>query len=204
MLLLLALACGPSSADIPNPTGDCEADGDGSRACYHSPAPGEVWLPDCALELAREYWRVFAMDVDLAYMIPRPDGAPDLAELCAGDDAGLVAILDAYTLCDSAPDVVQVNAMDPADALTIAHALHEGLAFENVEVGTGSWTVQPAVLDTDLVDLCLVNEDPVLDADCEVILDSRDAESCLDIGLAWDEATGDAVAAALNALYGID
>lgn len=206
MFLLLALACDPTdpAEGIVNPTGDCEPDGDGGRPCYHAPAAGEVWLPDCELELAREYWRVFAIDADTAYMIPRPDGAADLPELCASDDADLVAILDAYTLCETSPDVDRVNAMDPADALTIAHALHARFAFANVEVATDSWAVRPAPLDTDLVDICLVNTDPVLEADCEVILESKDADSCLDIGFLWDEATGNAVAAALNTLYGVE
>lgn len=206
MILLLALACDPTDpADgIVNPTGDCVADGDGARACYHSPAPGEVWLPDCALPIDREYWRVFAIDASTAYMIPRPDGAADLPELCASDDAELLAALERATLCQTSPDVDVVNAMDPADALTIAHALHLRFRFENVEVATDSWSVEPAPLDTDLVAMCEVNADPVLDADCVVILESKDADECLDIGFLWDEATGNAVAAGLNALYGVD
>jgi hypothetical protein len=51
LMAAMAVACGGA---LENPTGECTADGDGSRACYHSPNRSDTYLPDCDAPLDRE------------------------------------------------------------------------------------------------------------------------------------------------------
>ena len=193
MLISLLFACG---VGIENPTGTCEPDGDGSRLCYSAPAPADTYLPDCDAPLAREYWRVFAVSSESAYIIPRPDGASAVAEACAGDDADLVALLDRYTLCGSV-DVEQVNDMALADALAITHALHQRLRFEAVDAN-----VEPFVPPDDGALIC-ASADPAM-ADWCGFQPTSDGGNCTDIGYGYaSDEEAQAVAAAANALYGV-
>ncbi len=59
-VLSLVFACQLGEIVIENPSGECEAETDGSRLCYHSPNPTDTYLPDCDNTLDRELWRVFA------------------------------------------------------------------------------------------------------------------------------------------------
>src|SRR5687767_7187902 len=86
------------SSAVVNPSGSCKPSGDGSRPGYHS-AAGTTWLPDCRNTLRREYWRVFAQAPDSAYVIPRPDGAPELGPACADAAHPLNALASRYALC---------------------------------------------------------------------------------------------------------
>lgn len=149
----LWLAACPAAV-VENPSGDCEAADDGGRRCYHAPEPGDQYLPDCDLPIDREYWRVFAQSEDSAYLIPRPDGAGLTWGICDGEDAELAALFDQYTLCAPQVDVALVNALPPADALAIAHALHERLVFTVVDLGRGAGAVEPAPIPTDLAEAC--------------------------------------------------
>lgn len=202
MLLTLLLAGCPAGDIIANPTGDCVPDDDGSRTCYHSPEPKDQYLPDCDAPLDRELWRVFAQSADSAYVIPRPDGDARVATLCAGDDAALVALLDQYTLCGT-PDIDRINAMLPADALTITHAMHAILSFSAVEQGD-AWGIDPWVPDTDLVDACALSQDPALDEVCTMIAGRIEGGTCTDIGYLLDEDAATGLAALLNQLYGVE
>jgi hypothetical protein len=194
MMTLLLLAC--RQVEVDNPTGTCVSD-DGSRVCDHAPDPSDTYLPDCDPPLDREYWRVFAIDAATAYIYPRPDGAAAVQEICAGDDADAVELLDRYTLCSS--NVVDtINAMDPADALAITHLLHGRLHFFGVD-----GDVSPYVFTDDALEICAGDDDPLL-ADWCAYHEGR-VGTCTDVGFGGmsDEAA-DAVAAAAEVLYGIE
>ena len=50
------LACGEKSTPtLENPSGDCEADSNGSRTCYHAPIENDTYLPDFDTDLSRQY-----------------------------------------------------------------------------------------------------------------------------------------------------
>ena len=198
LLPILLVACGP---EIDHPSGDCQADDDGSRLCYHSPEPGDTYLPDCEAPLQREYWRVFAQSEDSAYVIPRPDGATALAQLCEEADEATAALLESYTLCGQT-DIDLVNAMDPADALEITHLLHERLAFTVVDLGEGYFDVDPFVPMDDVLAAC-ETAGAELDAYCEFQESRVDGDGCTDIAYLPTEEEAVALAAAVNALYGI-
>ena len=76
--MAFAVGTGCGQSDINNPTGMCGTRSDGARAGYHAPAENDIWVPDCQNPLAREYWRVFSQDGGTGYVIPRPDGTPEL------------------------------------------------------------------------------------------------------------------------------
>jgi hypothetical protein len=199
-LNMLATACG--GLDVPNPTGDCEPDGDGSRICYHSPDSDSQYLPDCKAPLVREYWRVFAEDEANSYIIPRPDGGALAEGICDGDDENLADLFGMYKLCksaESAAEVNVVNAIAHADALAITHALHDRLRFE----ATGT-IVTPFAPKSDQLEICASPHDSAIDGVCQQLDGSIDGESCLDIGIGYDEASAVAMASAMNALYGIE
>jgi len=207
-LLLLALTGCPASL-IENPTGDCEPGDDGSRICYHSSGPDDQYLPDCDAPLTRELWRVFAQDAETAYMIPRPDSLGLTFGVCGGDDADLSALFEANGLCEATvgPDTVEVlNSMTPEDALAIGHALHERLVFTAEALSGGGWWFTPWAPDVDLYDACLgpAADDADLAALCADVVSTMDAGHCEEMARGYTEAEARGVAAALNALYGVD
>jgi hypothetical protein len=141
---------------VVNPTGTCSAPDDGARRGYHAPDPEAVWLPDCQAPLAREYWRVFAVSDTSSYVIPRPDGAPELAEPCADSEHDLHAVVEKYALCEPATSATVdiVNDIDPADALALTHYLHIELVFEVVPGG-----IAPFPIPSDIIDACNLHPD---------------------------------------------
>jgi hypothetical protein len=201
--MLLLTAC---SEPVENPTGSCEADGNGARACYHSPDSGDTYLLDCEAPLDRDLWRVFAVDEDTAYMIPRPDTMGIQLGICDGDDSDLASLFDANGLCTEIGDPDIINAMTPADALAISHAMHERLIFGVVENGDDSVSLSPWAPDDELLHAC---EGPLADDDrvsqlCDELAELDAAAECVDVGrtLGLDEAT--AMAEGLNATFGIE
>jgi hypothetical protein len=211
-VLALALgiaACGSNgpgssrnASPIANPTGTCAPPGDGSRAGYHS-AAGTTWLPDCGNALRREYWRVFAQTPDSAYVIPRPDGARELASACNDPGHELNGLAQSYALCrpaSSGAEVERVNDILPADALAITHFMHGVLRF-TMDAGLG---IAPHPLPSDIVDACALHPDTA-SADLRAICErERDRlESGHDIGFSYTGPGAVELVALLNELYGI-
>jgi len=193
-----------TTPEVDNPSGDCVAEDDGSRQCYHSSA-GSAWLPDCDAPLDRELWRVFAESEDSAYMIPRPDALGLEYGICDGADAVLADLFDRNGLCDAVADLNIVNHMPPADAIDIGHALHERLEFSAISWGTDTgWDITPFAPDNDRLDACRVSSDPVLDDVCADLETNLAGEQCpeLYVNYATEEIAA-AMAEALNQLYGI-
>lgn len=216
-LALLALASGcaspPSEAakappppplpNVRNPTGDCASPPDNGARPGH--APGQArYLPDCKAPLRRQYFRVFAQSESNAYMIPRPDNVPTTRALCTSEPAGspLRALLEKYTLCTEAPDVERVNAMTAADALAIAHALHEHMQF----VANGG-DVRPFPYDDDVLAVCDAKHALALSDRCmytrELERKMREQGELAEPYRIPPDAEGPPLAAALNELYGI-
>jgi hypothetical protein len=170
-----------------------------------------VWLPDCNNTLQREYWRVFAKGTTSAYIIPRPDGAPELRmSVCGAPEHPMRALVDRYSLCESATSaaaVDRVNDMDPADALALVHYLHTQLLFTTtvnpVMDPTPPPTLATAPFGDDVLAACALRpaENSVpLEALCE---DERQAlKSGLEIGRDYD-AVATELAPLLNELYGV-
>jgi hypothetical protein len=186
---------------VENPSGSCEASGDGSRAGYHS-AAGTTWLPDCRNTLQREYWRVFAQARDSAYVIPRPDGARELGRACSDPAHELNSVVVKYSLCGAASspaEVERVNNMQPVDALAITHFMHGMLRF----ISTGSG-VSPYPLPTDILDACALHPDGA-SAELRFICDrERDRlSSGQEIGFDYSGPGAIELAELLNELYGI-
>ena len=207
----LGVACGGASAGEPqsanmllNPSGDCTASDDGSRAGYHS-AAGTTWLPDCKNPLKREYWRVFAESKDSAYVIPRPDAA--VSEICAAPAHELRELVQGYSLCaeQDAAFVERINRLRPEDALELTHYLHTTLRFDTVKTDAGDVTgITPYPLPSDIVDACAFEpsaSSPELETMCQRERDRL--ESGHDIGFSYDGPGAAELAAKLNELYGI-
>lgn len=202
------LACGGDRAAsksapfaITNPTGACTAEDNGARRGYHSPARGDVWLPDCELPLEREYWRVFAVSATSAYVMPRPDGAPALAAVCADSEHELHALVEKYALCEPATGatVELVNDLSPADALALTNYLHRSLRFEVVPGG-----LSPFPIPTDIVDACLLA--PQENSQAFVELCEREQErleSGNELGFTYEGPAAEELALRLNELYGV-
>jgi hypothetical protein len=139
-------------------------------------------------------------------MIPRPDNHPAFQRPCDDDEDPLNEVLERYDLCqqeafDSA-QIARVNAMDPADALQIAHFLHEHLVFITEEYG-----VQPGPRGEDILELCLSVVDlrsGRLQARCDFVIDAAETGSRNSIGWLHSGEEGRILADALNALYGIE
>lgn len=199
-LLLLLVACAPHHLD--KPSGDCTGEGDGSRVCEHTPLPGDQYLPDCQNPLPHEHWRVCAQSAESAYLYPRPDGSTALAELCADPESGLAGLLDPYTLCAASPDIERLNTMDPADALTLARALHERLLFRVVE-GGDVVTVDPWPHHDDLAAVCAAVPSPAMAGWCAWVDQREDGGVCNDLGFLPTTEQATAAAEALNAYYGV-
>lgn len=210
--LSLLLACTSASApppadagaarfEVENPSGSCVAPNDGSRAGYHSSA-GLPWVLDCQNPLAREYWRVFAVDPEHAAMIPRPDGSGYLQAACTDSTQALHAITQTYGLCKSASnsaEVERVNSMAIGDALLVAREQHRQLRFTHVRDD-----IQPFPVPSDIVDACNLHDNatlPELQAMCE--RERGRLESGNDIGFSYGGPGGLELAKRLNELYGI-
>lgn len=92
--------------------------------------------------------------------------------------------------------------MDPADALSIAHALNERLVFFVAESG-----VQPSVFAGDVLELCKADAGfragPLKDR-CDFELGAEAAGSRNDFGWVHTGEAGLTLASALNDLYGIE
>ena len=205
-VFFLALTACPGDDDVVNPSGDCEAEHDGSFVCYSTPGPDDTWLPDCDAPLDRELWRMFQQADGTAYMIPRPDAMGLETGICDGDDAALAALFEANGLCDAMLDqagVTLINSMDPADALTISHALHESLEFAAVEYSDGTGGVTPFAPPEDWVDAC----DGAADSSgiCDKINEWYDLDSgdCPNLAAVFSAEEATALAALLNDLYGV-
>ncbi len=208
-LMLLACSSEPASSDaskaapfaFENPSGSCVAPNDGSRAGYHT-AAGLPWVRDCQNPLAREYWRVFAVDPKHAAMIPRPDGSGYLQAACTDSMHALHAVTQKYGLCASASSaeaVDRVNSMAVADALLVARELHRQLRFVHVRN-----SLAPFAPPTDILDACSLHsnaEQPELEAICK--RERSRLESGNDIGFSYDGAGALELARRLNELYGI-
>lgn len=205
--LLLVSSLGGCSATphyVDNPTGDCEADGDGSRT-GHNPGDSQ-YLPDCDPPLEREYYRVFAQEDETAYMIPRPDAMGIRYGYCSGDDAELADLFERNGLCVEVADPDVVNSMTPEDALAIAHLLHENLVFVAEQQHGESWGVLPGAMTDDVVAACdraEVDLSDALDA-CRYHRDRASSKIHDDMGRIYTRAEAEQLAAGLNELYGIE
>jgi hypothetical protein len=195
----------PSAAQaqdtIRNPSGSCGTRRDGARAGYHSPG-NALWVPDCQNPLRREYWRVFVTPGGEAFVMPRPDGAPELQAICAGHDEMRV-VVDRYGLCTvarSSEQVRIVNTMNLSDALRITHFLNGRLEFSVVvEPGEPAY-VRPYAIPSDVVDACAIRPDTTsagLAAYC------GSAPYRHEFPFFANPVVAEALAARLNELYGI-
>lgn len=184
-----------------NPSGDCVAPGNGSRAGYHSTT--DPWLLDCNNPLKREYWRVFTNPDKTAYIIPRPDGDPHWTIACRDPDMPIAKIASKYSLCDPAVEhgaVDQLNAMEPGLALEIAHYLHLHLVFA-APAGAAGFT--PFPIPSDTLDACEVHPNENSADFAELCQRERDNSMGL-FGLTYEGPGAVELAARLNELYGID
>jgi len=188
---LIGAAVVPSSAVVANPTGTCQpkdnAKDNGARPMYHSPGADDTYLPDCNAPLNREYWRVFAMNVSSAYVIPRMDsfGLASKYGMCTGDD-NLSSLFKKYRLCKGAldsADIEVLNNMKPADALEITHALHKRLCFQAQATGS-SWSITPWGPEDDIMDVCNTTTDAAAASYCDKI---KKHSACTGPGLACVE-----------------
>ncbi len=197
---------GPNQS-VPNPSGDCVAEDDGGRI-EHAPDATDVYLPDCQLALTHEYYRVFQQQDGTAYMIPRPDNHPAFFLPCLQDmDDTFRQTLERYDLCQTEPfdgqQVARVNAMGPADALEIAHYLHEQLVFV-----PGDSSTSPYADASDILELCQTDDDfknGAMMERCEFELDqAANGGPRAEIGWTMTAEQALVTATALNALYGIE
>lgn len=201
---VLSGASGPGGNGVTNPTGDCVAMSDGS-GIEHNPGADSVYLPDCEAPLSREYYRVFVQEDGTAYMFPRPDNHPDFYGPCRDVDDPLQPVLERYDLCQEeafdAEQVARVNAMDPADALAIAHFLHERLVFVTEEYG-----VRPGPRAEDILELCETDQEfrngPLRER-CDFEIDAARGGTRTEQGWLHTGEAGRVLADALNELYGI-
>jgi len=202
LALLASAGAGCSAEDVgDNPSGTCGTRAAQARAGYD--APGDVtWVPDCQLTLAREYWRVYTEDGKSAFMLPRPDGAPELQAICQDPAHALHPLVDRYPVCAAATDGAQVelvNHLDLPDALALAHYLHGQLTFVPSTEGVG---IAPFPIPGDILDACaLAANPPELQAVCDQTLDL--VQSGNSIAPHYGGAGAEQLAARLNTLYGI-
>jgi hypothetical protein len=114
-------------------------------------------VPDCQSALLREYWRTFTPDGTTAYVLPRPDGAPELQPVCLDSQSDLRNIVELYHLCSAAnnsDEVAVVNHIQLGDALRITHFLHSQLKFVVTTDGIG---IQPFPIPSDILDACALD-----------------------------------------------
>jgi hypothetical protein len=200
--LLYGGGCG--KAGFANPSGACGTRSDGGRAGYQAPDAQDQWVPDCQNPLRREYWRVFSQDGASAYVIPRPDGAPELATPCANADHDLHPVVVRYQLCSAAESTEQVgiiNHVDLTDALHVTHFLHSQLEFAATQDGRG---IQPFAIPSDVLDACSLGGQPnslELESICQSVRDA--ISSGIEMRGDYSGPGGAELVTRLNALYGI-
>jgi hypothetical protein len=207
-VVIFAVLAGCSQAGfgdpIENPSGSCGTRPDEGREGYSASEGDDVWVPDCANPLKREYWRVYSVDGAHAYMLPRPDGEPYLQPACDDPQHALSDVVGRYGLCASAAsaeDVDKVNAMALADALEVGHYLHTQLRFVVVVNAVG---IAPYPLPSDIVDACRIGGDAnpaELEALCE--RERERLRTGFEIGYAYTGSGAVALVERLNQLYGI-
>ena len=206
--LFAVTSCSGNSKDparaglfVTNPSGNCTAPDDGSREGYSVTTSDYVWLPDCNATLQREYWRVFASSETSSALLPRADGAPELAAACSDPAHPLHALVGKYALCEyaSSETIAIVNDILPADALTITHFLHTQLKFKTVPGG-----IQPFAIPSDIIDACELHADantPALVEMCE--REQARIDSGNDEGFSYEGPGATELVMRLNELYGI-
>ncbi len=176
---------------------------DGTREGYHYPGD-DIWLPECENPLAREYWRVFLQSEKSAYIIPRPDGAPELQPVCADEGHPLRGLIDHYLLCSAATSASQldkVNNMLPEDALQLAHYLHVQLRFRIKDDGAG---ITPFPMPADIIAACDLHPQ-INSVDLGELCDRERSrlESGHDIGYIYSGDAAIELVELLNELYGV-
>jgi hypothetical protein len=201
VVLAAALSSVQAQDGIQNPSGSCGVRTDGGRKGYLN--VNAIWVPDCRNALHREYWRVFVRDGGQAHIIPRPDGALALHQVCADPRHELRSIVDRYRLCTAAAsieDVRIVNAMSASDALQMTHFLHGQLRFR-VVVSGGMAHIHPFPMPSDIIDACESGRGPIspaLDLRCQGARQPEGGFRMYEDGEAAED-----LAARLNELYGI-
>ena len=193
--LLFLFGCSPK---INNPSGDCEAESDGSRLCYHSPEASDSYLPDCQNPLKRELWRVFALNESSAYIIPRPDTMGLQFDLCESGE--YTELLQEYDLCADITDPDTINNIPIEKALQITNILHQHLVFSTDSSGQ----VTPWAPDEDMLLACQQIDDPIVDEYCGNISSQNESGECLELAFTYPEEAGLLFATTLNTLYGIE
>ena len=201
-VVLCAGGCGQLT--FANPSGTCGTRSGGGRAGYQVPGPDDQWVPDCQNALLREYWRVFSQDGESAYVIPRPDGAPELSSPCTDANHDLHTVVVRYDLCSAAGSTEQVNTINHielSDALRVIHFLHTQLKFVVTEDPLG---IQPFPIPSDIIDACALGaglNSSELEAICERERDRL--RSGVDVGFSYTGPGGAELVTRLNELYGI-
>lgn len=202
LVVIAGAGCGQST--IINPSGTCGTRPGEVRAGYHVPDKDDTWVPDCQNALAREYWRVYSKDGRTGYVVPRPDGAPQLMAPCADSQHELNPLVVRYQLCSAASRVEQValiNQIALSDALVVARFLHKQLKFAVTQNALG---IQPFPISADIVDACALAEgknSSDLEAICKRERDRL--RSGIDIGFSYTGDGAGELVARLNQLYGI-
>jgi hypothetical protein len=189
---------------IRNPSGSCGTRSDGTRAGYHY-ALNDLWVPDCQNPLRREYWRVFVKNGDEAYVIPRPDGAPELHAICTAGQDELRRIVDQHGLCAvaaSSEQVRTVNTMDLSGALRITHFLHGQLKFSVVVHSSGHVSIRPFPIPSDVSDACAIRPH-MISAELEVLYCERARHPDRLLLIHTNREAADDLASRLNDLYGV-
>ncbi|MFI5309083.1 MAG: BPTI/Kunitz-type proteinase inhibitor domain-containing protein [Polyangiales bacterium] len=197
-----------------NPTGTCKAPNSGARVGA-LPGEGDVWLPDCELKLAREYWRVFVRPTGTAFILPDPLAPPQIyVPACAAVQHPLYDIVTRYSFCNPPSTHRPSDEMTPADALAVAHYYHVGsdafawrLIFGDYPPG-----IVPDPFLTDVMDACKLttaDDSPGLSGLCEQAAallqrEAAGADAGQNADLIYSGQPGADVAYLLNQLYGID
>jgi hypothetical protein len=199
-----------------NPTGSCTAPNSGARVGAPPPGAGDVWLPDCNLGLAREYWRVFVRPAGTAYILPDPRLPPQsFIRACADPQHPLYDIVTRYSFCNSPATNRPMDAMTPADALTVAHYYHRGsgYAFEpGLLFGAYAPGIVPQPFLEDVLEACglgTVDDSSEFPALCKraqalLVREAAGGDSSPEANLIYEGQAGEDAAYLLNRLYGID
>lgn len=170
----------------------------------HVLTEGQRHVPNPDVTLRREYWLVVQDERRGTFaMAPRPDGDPRIAAECA-TKGPLAAMFEGAALCRqaSATTVARVNALTRDEAMTTSTFLHARLRFVTAFGG-----VEPYPLRTDIIDVC--RSSPAARAGalrslCDEELYWAEQELRPAIARSYTPEEAAALAAELNALYGID
>jgi hypothetical protein len=179
---------------------ECTASSTGERIGLPPLAAADSWLPDPNAPLRREYWRVFVRPSGTAYILPDPTLPPQYyISSCATPEDPLFEILMRYSFCEPQGSW---DEMTPTDALAVAHAYHQQLAFSFYSPG-----IVPAPVLSDVIDACeLGNADdsPEFGVLCDFARDTCAREDGTTIpNDYWTGQGGADLAYHLNELYGI-